>query len=475
MYTRHAAALRFNGEVDWSWSLVMSTLREWLVGLGCPEGECLISDGSHQVRDVSAAWLVGGGALEVEVEVGAPSDYIQTVVHVMRERRKVRVVVVERCRVTGGDLRPIESSPPPYVLVELLNGARAVDGDIQVQAVSQVIDAEAVGDLVAELCDRARRLPIVVVSDLHGESFVDAGALARSLAGQAHVRRLQGGAASRELSARVGDHRSTYGGAMRIYWPGFHEHCPQHEHRYVTGEALRSASDRIVAALRAELTSMVAARLPSQGPVRRQRGTSAPHAAEVAPGEASAEWLRWADGLLTRLASTQAELEETRDALDDAEATIAQLSSAQETVPTMLAAVEQAVDAGGPEVVYLREAFDSATASPYRRPERARAALFALNDAAKRLATDALDGGFVTFFNQAGIRYASDVSATARGKWPHEYRRTWRGREIWLGPHLKLGSGSPENHCRIYFHVDHESRRIVIGHVGRHLTDTMTG
>lgn len=44
-----------------------------------------------------------------------------------------------------------------------------------------MIDAEAVGDLVAELCDRARGLPIVVVSDLHGESFVDAGALARSL------------------------------------------------------------------------------------------------------------------------------------------------------------------------------------------------------------------------------------------------------------------------------------------------------
>ena len=61
------------------------------------------------------------------------------------------------------------------------------------------------------------------------------------------------------------------------------------------------------------------------------------------------------------------------------------------------------------------------------------------------------------------------------GRFPHEYERTYLGKRIVLGPHIRLGRGSPEACCRIYFYFDEEAGVCVVGHVGNHLSDRTTG
>ena len=56
--------------------------------------------------------------------------------------------------------------------------------------------------------------------------------------------------------------------------------------------------------------------------------------------------------------------------------------------------------------------------------------------------------------NELGLNWRADVSELARGRWPEHYRFSHDGHDLWMGPHVALGSGSGANNiARIYLHV----------------------
>jgi hypothetical protein len=134
--------------------------------------------------------------------------------------------------------------------------------------------------------------------------------------------------------------------------------------------------------------------------------------------------------------------------------------------------VAEAVDQAQthPDVVLLPSALSSARASVFRRPADVRHAIEVLVAAVADGALDA-PGGLEAALASSPFRYASGVSATAHQQYTSHYRRTYDGRTIMLGPHLKLGAGSPEFCLRIYWYVDSAAGKVVVGHIGDHLPD----
>lgn len=123
-----------------------------------------------------------------------------------------------------------------------------------------------------------------------------------------------------------------------------------------------------------------------------------------------------------------------------------------------------------PDIVILPAAHAGAKTSPFRRPLDVRRALEALVAAVEAGALTA-PGGLKRALADAPFRYASRVSATAHQQFRDRYERSYDGRTVLLGPHLKLGAGSPEFCLRIYWYVDPQESKIVIGHIGEHLPD----
>ncbi|MCA1703348.1 MAG: hypothetical protein LC808_08825 [Actinobacteria bacterium] len=140
--------------------------------------------------------------------------------------------------------------------------------------------------------------------------------------------------------------------------------------------------------------------------------------------------------------------------------------------------IHEAVEWGAarfPHLVFLDGAYASARRSPYRQVGRVWKALAALEEATTAWEAGGLEGGFRQALGAKGLDYARAVSAATAGRYPHEYERTYEGRRIRLGPHVRLGRGSPEACCRIYLYLDEVRRVCVVGHVGAHLSDKTTG
>jgi hypothetical protein len=134
--------------------------------------------------------------------------------------------------------------------------------------------------------------------------------------------------------------------------------------------------------------------------------------------------------------------------------------------PNVTAAVGQADT--HPDVVILPAALRSASESAFRRPLDV---VIALNELVEAVAGGALTapGGLAEALKSASFRYAKGVSQTARQS--GEYDRDYEGQKIVLGPHLKLGAGGEEHCLRVYWYVDQHEKKVIVGHIGKHLYD----
>lgn len=71
-----------------------------------------------------------------------------------------------------------------------------------------------------------------------------------------------------------------------------------------------------------------------------------------------------------------------------------------------------------------------------------------------------------------GKRVSNFVSQTSRGKWADDYTFTYDGKAELFEWHVTLGAGAADTCASIHFLPDHAKGRLVVGHVGRHLTNT---
>ena len=293
--------------------------------------------------------------------------------------------------------------------------------------------------------------------------------MAQAVAFRGHVRILGDAKTAWALSDRVGRMLSTFDGGVRVYWPGFSLGDRPTRHRLWLRQQVERAESLDEVHVEVE-SGMLASILDTQPVLRaranrsRVKSTNGSDKAVSAEREGSAGALHVERDEFTRKFKTNKR----------------QLATIESEHPgpvvrTVLEAVEAAQSEEHPKVVFLREAFDSARKSDYQQPGKVLDALRAVAEAADRFAAGTLDGGFHRFFQAAGFQYAGSVSFTAASKWVRDYERMHEGKKITLGPHLKLGTGGPDACLRIYWWIDEEARKLVIGHVGKHLTGARSG
>jgi hypothetical protein len=423
-------------------------------------------------EDQDARWVT-------EVQAARTPERCEAAVRISRERR-------------GGGVGPATSRFPRPVLVNTLLGSlRATADGRRLRDEAEVVPASR-ADALAELLLRPdRRLPVVAITNSFGADAPAAhpGRLAQLLAGLAHVFRLRDRPATLALTERLGDKRlSVYGGAVRLWWPGFDRAAEPRAHplfleghiREMAEEGLDLAERLLLelAAAHAEVPPLRAIRAE----VRAALGSERKRRRQALKEAVGSDWHAELERCLRSEEALRAEVADLRSRLAAAEAARAAPPAPQAPPPTTeeprISSVRAAVEAAREEcrhLVFLEDALESASKSPYEQPHRALEALRRLDEVARRYRDRDLGGGFKAAFQDVGLHYRSDVSPTARGLYPDQYRRTWNGRTIWLGPHIALGAGTPRTCLRIYFAVDEETRTIVVGHVGNHLRDTTTG
>jgi len=135
-----------------------------------------------------------------------------------------------------------------------------------------------------------------------------------------------------------------------------------------------------------------------------------------------------------------------------------------------MAAEVAAQEFSGAHLVFHANAFHSARASDFARPNDIFAALEDVAEVARKYHdNDGLKGGFKAAFEELGQTYKADVSPTTLGKHGDAYTFPWKEQRVVAGPHIGVGGPKSRVGWRIYWYVDEQDRAFVICHVGRHL------
>jgi hypothetical protein len=127
-------------------------------------------------------------------------------------------------------------------------------------------------------------------------------------------------------------------------------------------------------------------------------------------------------------------------------------------------------------VEVLPEALESASNCPFQSLDRLKECLERLAAYASLRATHH-GRSAEDFANQVGLGsvYRPHISATAVKKYGHEYTVRWNGRPTLLREHLTIGGSCNDRICMsVHFIWDAASSRVVLGHVGRHNTCSIT-
>lgn len=369
-----------------------------------------------------------------------------------------------------------------------------------------------VGRFVSErLEDTGRRLPVVVVSaeEVTGRPSLDPHRLAGQLAGLAEVALLHDGEAAWELTKQVGKEFSCFGGAVRVYWPGFNSRTDDpFSHRLWLPDRV---SDRGPGAFAKRLFNFLCSRVGralGESPVWRevQREIQAKReegwrnrleelGADKELTEALLEniqadqreaenerdealkWVTAVENELKDVARERDQLQKEKEQLRIAYAHSPgqrQGSASPPLIESVFDAVVEAADLPHTEVL------DTATDSALRSQSNRGPDLYKVFEALDSLAAQyrlGLGKGAREWLREqlpdVPYEYASDLSDTTTGKREQDY--TFGG--IFMPKHLKFGGGhNTKNLLRVHFEYefDDEAPRLVIGHVGEHLPNEMS-
>lgn len=384
----------------------------------------------------------------------------------------------------------------PTIVRTLLREHRMLDAGIQVKPLLRERRAADVTQLVDLLLSTDRRLPVLVLTR-HPTAghLIDGHALAKQLAGLAHVQLLTTHLAALALTDTVGKQFSVWGGAARLYWPGFSlEDDPRH-HRLWTATRLLNQDD-FIARTRSWLGTAAAAAVPEHPTVtaakENRRHTLAKtdelpkwindyitHTdAELEAGE------KERNELMEALANAQQVEQDAHDALADMRRQFNVMQAATQGDPekpntvdfdglSVLDAFHLARNEAGAHVTYLDAAENSVqNFSTYENPRRLYEALSTLDEAAEAWQDGTLGPGFGAYFSDRGYEYSQKVTAAFAHRTKAQYQRSYDGRTVTIGRHLKVDQATSPDQClRVYWHADEQKHRLVVGHVGRHLPD----
>ncbi len=147
-----------------------------------------------------------------------------------------------------------------------------------------------------------------------------------------------------------------------------------------------------------------------------------------------------------------------------------------ETVASAFAGARSELARHSDAIVLTNRAEESAAESSFRRPEAVRRALLALGEAASQWHL-APNGALNCSFRDLLLERGFDEKPAAEGtmqRYQDSYRMNFEGREVPIGRHMTLGSGSANTCLSIHWWRDDDLRRVVVGHCGRHLPNMLS-
>lgn len=366
------------------------------------------------------------------------------------------------------------------------------------------------------LTNSQRALPVVLVSPepYSGKPVIEADKLADTLVGLAEVYVLADKWAAFRLTDSVGQPLSCFNGAIRIYWPDFSLESNPFHHPLLLGDYIKWHEDngrptneyllRMLSAIASfrHIDGSLTRTIRSEADAQRQR-----HIDELRIKLKEENYNREAaEELLDEIGKENDTLRQERDQaierqnelqeqLKTAKENFAAISqySAQNQEPIISSqqqnedvtfysvkeAVEFAADKFKESLIFLDSAFDSAKDSPFKRPDKVYQALEAINEVCMewRIAlerNESMGQSWVEAFRDRGFNYKDDVSMTSKGKYEDDYYFNYDGQRLLFEQHITEGAKQPDKCFSIHMYRDENKRKVVIGHVGRHLTNTKT-
>jgi hypothetical protein len=161
--------------------------------------------------------------------------------------QNARVCVRLSCAARG-EIGAFTPAVPAFIRIIADKVGIESGGERIASSVLHVTSRQQVDDLLSRLEDSQRQLPIIVVSEAEARSdqpsrwLVDVGLLARSLTGLSWVYCISYEAAF-ALSDAIGKSWSVFGGACRIYMPGFDRFSQSpYDHPLLLADRLRTSS-----------------------------------------------------------------------------------------------------------------------------------------------------------------------------------------------------------------------------------------
>lgn len=364
------------------------------------------------------------------------------------------------------------------------------------------------------LTSPTRTLPVVAVTRSgNGGPMLRPELLVRRLTGVAHVVAIEP-AATYAVSDTVTPPLSCFGGAVRLYWPGFSTRANRLDHplwlpRGAAVVDTERVADEIVglvgrgAALVYSVPRLATTlrRERSEAEFRVEQDRRAAQAQELSEavrlnegGLSSHEFAEWSkefdllseqvEGYERRVSELEAELEQAKSDHEQvrqsfqlawaASSSSGSDDSEESDADAVVGTVRDAVDVAAgrcSHLIFLQSAFESADGSQFANPQQVLEDLLLLDDVAGQWAAGTMGGDFRTAFNGRHDGFRSGISQIASTKYRQDYQVSYDGKSELMGPHLRRGVGAPPTILRIYWVKDDDAGKLVVGHVGRKLRD----
>lgn len=401
----------------------------------------------------------------------------------------------------------------PQLIPALLSSHKWNLGGTRVTSQPIIIQTIDVDPFVTErLLSPERRLPVVIISRVADDDslLIDSRDVANHLAGISEVYELADKWASFKLTGAIGRGHACYNGAVRIYWPRGSKTLDSFNPVILPREIALLPPHEVRNRLFAQLSQISALRF-IDGPItvdatesiERERAEKTEREKESARAAGNTDELiaiaeeevrdlrvvndrlkKEVDQLRRDHSLLASDLRTTQDNLraiwSSPNSPSALEEDAIDAAPeTVLGAVNEAAELFGETLVFHQKAFDSAQDSPFNSPEDVKYALLAMHEVCLQLRESRSShtpiGRLEDRFSEKGFTYKAHESETSMsGKMGEERKLLYKGQKISIEKHLALGKGGPDTCLRVYFHDDEVSGKFIVGHVGRHKTNTKT-
>ena len=195
----------------------------------------------------------------------------------------------------------------------------------------------------------------------------------------------------------------------------------------------------------------------------------------------AADLERQVEELRAGLAKKEEELQQVRQnwrltfSADQANGSGGSESAEEPLLVDVLGAVERARLRFGTRLHFLPEAINSAGESTFLYPAKVYGAIEALDQLAEARTAGPLGKSVKDWLGERGFDYAAHESQTTMGMYGDERTYRYGGAKVTMEEHIRFGTGTdPRHHLRIHLAWHEGESRWLIGHVGRHLTNTRT-